>query len=142
MKMILTAFLLLQFIAGAAQSNTVNLAIEINGIQPKGGHIYIALYNSAKTYLDTRKIYKSEIVKVASENFKRIAFNNISSGQYAIAVFLDQNGNSELDTNFLGIPTEQYGFSGEKLPRFRAPKFHEAAFEVLPGENKVKINLR
>ena len=35
-----------------------------------------------------------------------------------------------MDTNFLGIPKEQYGFSLKEIIRFRKPKFDEASFDL------------
>ena len=36
----------------------------------------------------------------------------------------------KLDTNFLGIPKEPYGFSNEKKGRFGPPKFKEVSFTL------------
>ena len=36
--------------------------------------------------------------------------------------------NNKMDYNFLGIPKEQYGFSTNKIIRFRKPSFDEASF--------------
>ena len=42
----------------------------------------------------------------------------------------DLNKNKKLDTNFLGIPKEPYGFSNEKKGRFGPPKFKEVSFKL------------
>jgi uncharacterized protein (DUF2141 family) len=39
----------------------------------------------------------------------------VPHGEYAIAVFVDVNGNGKMDKNFLGIPKEQYGFSNNVM---------------------------
>ena len=36
----------------------------------------------------------------------------------------------KLNTNALGIPREGYGFSRNIRPKFSAPKFEEAAFDL------------
>ena len=51
-------------------------------------------------------------------------------GEYAIAVFVDLNGNGKMDKNFLGIPKEQYGFSNNVMGTMAAPSFEQAKFEV------------
>lgn len=38
-----------------------------------------------------------------------------SPGTYAVKLHIDENENGELDTNFLGIPKEQYGISNNAL---------------------------
>ena len=55
-------------------------------------------------------------------------FENVLPGTYAVAVSHDLNGNKKTDTNFIGIPTEDWGVSRGKRPAFRAPTFEEAKF--------------
>jgi uncharacterized protein (DUF2141 family) len=64
----------------------------------------------------------------------------IPNGAYAISLFIDVNGNQEFDTNFLGLPKEQYGFSNNAMGTFGPPKFEPASF-ILDGYKKIKINL-
>jgi hypothetical protein len=47
----------------------------------------------------------------------------------AIGVYIDENENGKLDTNFFGIPKEQYGFSNN-TKAFGIPKFEAAAFAI------------
>ena len=53
----------------------------------------------------------------------------------------DENGNTQLDRNFLGIPTENYGFSRDAAGRFGPPGFDEAAIEVREGTTVAPIKL-
>jgi len=62
-------------------------------------------------------------------------------GEYAIAIFVDANGNGKMDKNFLGIPKEQYGFSNNVMGRMAAPSFEQAKFEVT-GPTIQNITLR
>lgn len=64
----------------------------------------------------------------------------LARGDYAVAVFHDQNGNSRLDT-FAGIPREGYGFSRNPGFRPRAPKFEEAAINLSQSTN-TEIRIR
>ena len=52
-------------------------------------------------------------------------FEKVQHGTYAVAVFHDANNNSKMDKNFLGIPSEGYGASRNKLPFANAPGFNE-----------------
>ena len=42
----------------------------------------------------------------------------LEEGTYSIGFFIDKNDNEKLDTNFLGIPKEQFGFSNDVMGRF------------------------
>lgn len=46
-----------------------------------------------------------------------------------------------MDTNFLGIPTERYGFSKNPRPFLRAPTFKEAVFEVAHDAVKLEVKV-
>lgn len=61
-------------------------------------------------------------------------------GDYAVAVFHDQNANNRLDT-FAGIPREGYGFSRNPAFRPRAPRFDEAAINLSQSTN-TEIRIR
>ena len=60
-------------------------------------------------------------------------FDGLESGDYAVAVSQDFNGNRETDTNFFGIPTEPWGVSNNVRPTLRAPTFEEAKVRITPG---------
>ncbi len=58
----------------------------------------------------------------------RCDFEDIPPGTYAMAVIHDENMNGKLETNFLGIPTEGYGFSNDARGLVGAPSFSAARF--------------
>ncbi len=56
-----------------------------------------------------------------------VSFEDIKPGTYAINVFHDENSNKKMETNFIGIPVEGYGFSNN--PRlFGPPTFNKTKF--------------
>jgi uncharacterized protein (DUF2141 family) len=57
-------------------------------------------------------------------------FRNIPKGIYAISIFHDRNNNGEIDKNFVGIPTEGYGFSNNIKHKFTSATFEEAQFSI------------
>jgi len=58
----------------------------------------------------------------------RCDFEDIPPGTYAIAVIHDENMNGKLETNWLGIPTEGYGFSNDATGMIGVPSFSAASF--------------
>lgn len=67
----------------------------------------------------------------------RVTFE-LSEGRYAIKLFLDLNGNGEVDTNFLGVPKEPFGFSNNAMGKFGPPSFDAAAF-TFEGDREISI---
>jgi uncharacterized protein (DUF2141 family) len=63
-------------------------------------------------------------------------FDDVPAGRFAVSVFHDENGDRELNTGALGIPTEDYGFSADARGTFGPPSFTEASLELAAGEMK------
>ncbi len=63
-------------------------------------------------------------------------------GRYSIKAFHDENNNSKLDTNFLGMPTERYGFSNNARGRFGPPSFAEAAVTLNSPQITIAIEVK
>ncbi len=57
-------------------------------------------------------------------------------------MFQDENGNQDLDTNLLGLPSEHYGFSNDAMGVFGPPSFEKAAFKVGSENLSIAIELR
>ena len=69
-------------------------------------------------------------------------FSNISIGNYAVAVYHDENEDGKIDRYFFGMPSEDFGFS-RNPSNFGLPKYEDCNFEL--KENKiitVKIKLK
>ncbi len=112
----------------AAQENeTITITLDISTTKYNKGSVLFALYDSEESYM--KKIYKSAEIFI-KDNKAQITFNDLKKGVYAYTFFHDLNKNKELDTNFLGIPKEPYGFSNEKKGRFGPPKFKEVSFKL------------
>jgi uncharacterized protein (DUF2141 family) len=58
-----------------------------------------------------------------------VTYKGLKDGVYAVAAIHDENANNELNTNFVGIPTEGIGISTN--PRLMGkPQFGQAQFEI------------
>jgi uncharacterized protein (DUF2141 family) len=85
-----------------------SLTLEIAGVKKQGGKLYISFCNSEESF-DKRKTYYSMVTDATAETL-RIPVS-LPTGGYVISMYQDSNGNGKLDSNFLGIPREPYGFS-------------------------------
>ena len=63
------------------------------------------------------------------------------TGRYAAIAFHDENGNGKLDKNFLGVPTEPYGFSNDAQGFLGPPTFDAAAVALGGGNEAIRIAL-
>ena len=102
------------------------------------GTVRLALYNQADQFM--KKEVKSAEVK--SVNGETVAIlKDVLPGTYAISVMHDANDNTELDSNFFGIPKEGFGFSNDAMGTFGPPGFKEASF-IYSGQKEVIIILK
>ena len=120
-------------------AQTANLEVQVHDVSSSEGDILIALYTEEETFLKFEHVYRTH-ASPASEGMTRILIPDLPLGHYALAIFHDENGNEELDTNFIGIPKEPLGFSNAKLKTFGPPGFKECVVE-LKEDTLIKITL-
>jgi len=104
------------------------VTIKVSGINEIKGYISISIFSKDGDF-PKNGVLERVFVKVDSNNVSYI-FNNLPADDYAIAVYHDENSNKKLDSNFLHIPKEGYGFSSNAVARFGPPKFDQAKFHV------------
>jgi len=133
---ILIFFLATMFVHSQDNDNTIEL--KILRIANEKGQMLIGLYDSEDSWL--QKPFKGIVGKI-EDGKSEATFVNVPDGIYAISVFHDENGDGQLDTNFLGIPSEDTGSSNDAPAMFGPPKWEDAKFEVNGGTIKQIINL-
>jgi len=114
------------------------LEVTVTNITETTGTIRVALYNNEKDFL--KEFQEGKIVKASAKEVT-IVFDNLKKGDYAVSVFHDKNDNQEMDSNFMGIPSEPYGFSNNVMGTFGPPSFEKAKVSVEKNKSAV-INLR
>ena len=125
--------LLLVSLAGVSWGH--NITITVENIS-KAGILHIAIYDSEEAFEGDRGERGGPAPGIVGGLVLAAAPGKVShdfdlpAGNYAIGVFHDVNGNNSLDTNFLGIPKEQYGFGNDATGSFGPPSFKDAAITV------------
>ena len=78
---------------------------------------------------------------LAPNSTTAVAIKALPAGRYAVAAFEDTKGTGKLDKNFLGVPTEPYGFSNDATGTFGPPSFDQAAVDCRGDPVVVTIHL-
>lgn len=115
------------------------LAVEVHGVPDSVGKISVAVYDNEEGFLKFDKVFKCDSI-AAQKGITKISIKDLPQGEYALAVFYDENGNDKLDTNWMGIPKEKVAFSNAKMKTFGPPKFKECVFKV-SSDTKIDITL-
>jgi uncharacterized protein (DUF2141 family) len=115
----------------AAVARAGELTIEVSGITPNRGQVYIAVYDRAEAFPIAGRQRVSQVL-ASEDQHLTVHFKDLPPGQYAAAAFQDSNGNGKLDKNLFGIPKEPYGFSNSARGSTGPPKFADAAIVLNP----------
>jgi len=100
---------------------------------PPDGRIMALLFNSANSFVDLRDAFRA--LTLAATEEPRGVFDGLPSGDYALVVFADENGNGMLDKNFARIPREPLGFSRGYWPE-GPPSFSRAVLHLEGEESR------
>ncbi len=115
-----------------------DLTVDISDIKSAQGTIMVAVY-TAEGFL--KKPVKGTGA-AADTAGSTITFKDLPEGEYALAVYHDANSNGKMDSNMMGIPTEDYAFSNNAVGKFGPPKFDAAKFALPAAGTKLTVSLK
>ncbi len=124
-----------------ARDGGATLVIHVQDVSPKGGILRLGLYDEARYPDDDATPVASADVR-AEMGETVITLNNVPPGIYAIETFQDVNSNHKMDTSWLGLPQEPFGFSRDAQPHLAKPSFGRVKFEVTQGLNVQTLHLQ
>jgi uncharacterized protein (DUF2141 family) len=116
--------------------STGNLVVIVKNFENNKGMARIALNNSKGDYKKRGEAYLDISSEIDSNNTAKVVFENIPYGVYALKTFHDEDDDNELDKNFIGIPSEDYGFSNNASGSFGPPDWEDAKF-LFESDNQI-----
>jgi uncharacterized protein (DUF2141 family) len=118
------------------------LTIELVALRNRRGVVNVALFDSPDGYPSNAELAvrcgKFSITDVPLI----IQFEDLPYGEYAATLHHDENGDSKLTCNALGIPKEGIGFSGNPKIWKGIPPFHRSAFQFTPDAKEISITMK
>jgi uncharacterized protein (DUF2141 family) len=118
------------------------LNIEIEGIANPRGNICFTIFERSEGFpRDGAKALQAECRPISNLPVT-LTLEGLTAGNYAVAVFHDENADGQLNTNAVGIPQEGFGFSNNPPILTGAPKFSEATFFVAGQNTTVRITMK
>jgi uncharacterized protein (DUF2141 family) len=122
-------------VAFPQSSSCPGIHVQILNIRNSTGTVDCALFDAPEGFpIEVLRSATNVMVIKVRHTQARCDFEDIPPGTYALAVIHDENSNGKLDTNWLGIPTEGYGFSNDVKGSLGAPSFEAASF-AYDGQN-------
>lgn len=134
----LACIMLLLIMAGLANAQVYVLQISVSQVESNQGNLLIGIFNDSKSFPKKGRAFRDLVVPARSPvSNVRV---ELPAGTYSICVCHDSNANGECDTNFLGYPSEAFGFSNNIRPVLSAPSFRETSIQLTKNENiEIKI---
>ncbi len=137
-NVIMTSLSLILFTPAALMAG--DLTINVSDIRNSDGALLLALHNKAKGFPGEDAAFAVQ-AKAADATGLTFSFANLPAGEYAVALFHDEDGNGKLDTNMVGVPLEGFGFSNNAMGQFGPPSFRKARFTMPDGDHAISINV-
>jgi uncharacterized protein (DUF2141 family) len=129
-------------LAQSPSSSCTGIHMNILNIRNSTGTVACALFDSPAGFPLEYLHYATNIMVIKIRHAEaRCDFLDIPPGTYALAVIHDENMNGKLDTNWLGIPTEGYGFSNKAKAGLGPPSFSAASFTYDGQDMELTISL-
>ncbi len=120
-------------------TETSILKINIENIAPDQQYIIMYLCSEAQ-FLSAPCHFT--LMKAANDTNKTFIWNDAPTGEWALVMFHDQDGNGKMKRGLI-FPKEGYGFSMMRDKILSKPKFKKAKFTVHPNQvNDVSILVR
>ena len=116
------------------------ITVKITGFENDMGECWLALDNSEEIYESDDSVFIGKILPIVNKEVI-IQIDSLPYGIYAIRVFHDENSNGELDSNILGIPTEDYGYSNNVSAWFGPPSWERAKFLFNGKEMSIGVSI-
>lgn len=121
---------------------TGNLVVTVIEIRNSNGEIDFTLFNKADGFPDDgTKAIKHLRGKITNGKCL-VTFENIPLGEYAIAIYHDENNDRKINKAWYGKPLEGVGVSNNaKGGAVSAPKYNDAKFYLSKLEQTTSISM-
>jgi uncharacterized protein (DUF2141 family) len=135
MRLVLPFGLIAGLLVSPANANELRLKLE--NVLSAEGTLMVSVVDAAA--FDGQGPPALQAILPARAGTVRFATDALPPGEYAIRAMHDLNGNGEMDSNLVGVPTEPWGVSNNARGNFGPPKFEDARFVL---QDTVDITIR
>lgn len=123
----------------ACPAQAADLTVRVEGAEAGTGQAMVAVFTGAETWMKASAAAATR--PIGADGAAEASFTGLPAGPAGVSVIYDRNGNGELDTNLLGIPTEDFGFSNDAAASFGPARWEDARFDLPESGARIVINL-
>jgi uncharacterized protein (DUF2141 family) len=119
---------------------TRTVVVVVRNLRSDSGELAGGLYTSARLWLGEDRA-AADCHAPIRRGEARCVFEIPAGGHMAFAAMHDEDGDGQLDRDFLGLPQEGYAFSNDVREPFGPPSFEAASFSP-PGVTPFIVHAR
>lgn len=125
--------------AASAHAQAADLTIRVDNVRSSDGQLMVSLFDKAADFL---KRPACAVSAKADAGSTTLVVKDLASGDYAIAVYHDVNGNGKMDSNMMGIPVEPFAFGKDAQGNMGPPAFDAVKLTVPDAGLATHVTLR
>lgn len=119
----------------------IRLELSVAAVASDRGSVTVVVYDNPATFLERGgRLFKARLPAAAGT--VGACFSLPRPGTYAVAVYHDADGDGKFGRNWIGMPTEGWGFSNDPPRSFGVPTFAEVAFTADGSGSRQTIHMR
>jgi uncharacterized protein (DUF2141 family) len=118
------------------------IEVSVLGVHKVAGNVTVTLYGPRPEAFLARGGRLARLRVPLTSHAASACFQVSAPGIYAVAVYHDENNDHDFNRNFLGIPTEGYGFSNDAPTLAGLPSFESVRFAVTAQGASLQLHLR
>jgi uncharacterized protein (DUF2141 family) len=128
--------------AQSCEREGIRVLLRVQQVRNSEGNITALLFGDTPDMFLKKgaRLDKKRVPAQAGET--RLCLYAPQPGIYGVSLYHDENGNTDFDRNWTGLPTEGYGFSNNPSLFLGPPSFDQTAFEVGESGAVVEIDLK
>ena len=105
-----------------------SLELSFSSLRSESGNLQISLYGEKDGFLsDPDRVLQGWVIPASQA---LLVVELPAAGVYALGILHDEDGDGEMDTNFIGMPREGMGASNNPKSRFGPPGWDDAKFSI------------
>lgn len=118
----------------------IPLTLVIRNLRSMNAPVIVGLYRDNKQFLLAEGRLSTYSFKPDSKTITA-QIDDQDFGEYAIAVFQDENNSGKMDKNILGLPTEGWCLSNNFRPNLKRPTYEDCNFVYNEKENTLIMEM-
>ncbi len=127
------------FLVFPASLPAADLDITVAGVRNAQGTVRLVVHDKPEKFPSGDATAQLDLA--ARKGTVRGVMRGLAAGTYGLSLLHDENDNGRMDSNFIGLPKEGYGFSNDARVTLGPPSFAAAAFEVGPGRTSITVHV-